>query len=340
MKHIYPDFYNKFKCIANKCPDSCCKDWDVVVDDESDKFYSTVNGEFGEKLRRLTITDNDGDRIFVSQNARCPFWNNDMLCDIYINLGEEHLCATCRNFPRITQDYTVFTEHTLSFACPEAARLMLAEDNAYKSFDNYDISFENVDYDAKFMQFLLKARKATSDIFTNRQKPFAQRLKEALAFNNMVQTLVDEEDFCSGFLNYDISESNHSKADCSFVFALHKKLEIMDDNWRSLLSEAEKYCNDKVISTEYDAEFERLSLYYIYRYYLNAIDSYDVLSTIKRIACAYLVVGKISSQTPDIVRLMQQCSKEVEHSYENSETLEFEFATSSDFSVDNFIDLI
>ena len=340
MKHIYPDFYNKFKCIANECPDSCCKDWDVVVDDESDRFYSTVSGDFGDKLRRLTVTDNDGDRIFVSQNSRCPFWNKDMLCDIYINLGEEHLCATCRNFPRITQDYTAFTEHTLSFACPEASRLMLAEDDAYKAFDNYDVDFEDVDYNADFMHFLLKARKATSKIFSNRQNSFAERLKQALAFNNMVQTLIDEEDFCSDFSDFDIPESNSEKSDYSFIFALHKKLEIMDSNWSKLLSEAEKYCNDKPISNEYDAEFERLALYYIYRYYLNAIDSYDALSTIKRIACAYIVIDKIALQTPDITRLMQQYSKEVEHSYENSETLEFEFATSAEFSVDNLINLL
>ena len=33
MKHIYPKYYKDFKCIANKCPDSCCKDWDVELDD-------------------------------------------------------------------------------------------------------------------------------------------------------------------------------------------------------------------------------------------------------------------------------------------------------------------
>lgn len=35
MKIAYHEFYRDFKCIANKCPDSCCKEWDVVVDDDT-----------------------------------------------------------------------------------------------------------------------------------------------------------------------------------------------------------------------------------------------------------------------------------------------------------------
>ena len=79
MKDIYPSYYDKFKCIANRCTDSCCKDWDVVVDSDTEDFYNSVHSELGEKIRRLTVTDGDGDRIFVSQNGRWAVWNSDML---------------------------------------------------------------------------------------------------------------------------------------------------------------------------------------------------------------------------------------------------------------------
>ena len=95
MKHYLPKYCEKFRCIANLCPDSCCRDWDVVVDDTSFDFYNTVKGEFGDRLRSLMTIDEDGDRIFIRQGEKCPFWNSDMLCDIYINLGENHLCHTC-----------------------------------------------------------------------------------------------------------------------------------------------------------------------------------------------------------------------------------------------------
>ena len=318
MIHIYPSYYKKFKCIANECPDSCCKDWDVVVDEESESFYNSVNTEFGEKIRRLTVTDNDGDRIFVSQNGKCPFWNKDMLCDIYINLGEEHLCETCKNFPRITQDYTDFVEHTLSLACPEGARLILEEENDYSEFDNFIYNESD-----KLMDFLLKARAKTSKIFKDRKLSFAQRLKEALRYNRDIQNSLDE-----------ISEPE-SVSDLSYIFELHNKLEIMSNEWKEILASASKNEPD----TNHDVEFERLALYYIYRYYLNAIDSYNVLSTIKRIACAYIVLSRCELER-DCTRLMQLYSKEVEHSYENSEMLEDEFYFVPQLSVDSLIRII
>ena len=70
MKSTCHEFYNEFMCIADKCPDSCCKGWDVVVDDETNEYYKTVGGDFGEKLKSLTEIDSDGDRIFISQDRK------------------------------------------------------------------------------------------------------------------------------------------------------------------------------------------------------------------------------------------------------------------------------
>ena len=73
MKHYFPKYCEKFRCIANLCPDSCCRDWDVVVDDTSFDFYNTAKGEFGDRLRSLMTIDEDGDRIFIRQGEKCPF---------------------------------------------------------------------------------------------------------------------------------------------------------------------------------------------------------------------------------------------------------------------------
>ncbi len=313
MIHIYPTYYQKFKCIANKCPDSCCKGWDIVVDDETDAYYSTVKGEFGDKIRKLTTTDSDGDRIFVSQNGRCPFWNKDMLCDIYINIGEEHLCRTCQNFPRLTQDYTAFTEHLLSFACPEASRLMLEEDNAYKDFTDVEYDFSDCDYDAEMMKILLEARKNTTEILADENYSFAENLSECLEYNQRIQNVFDGDE----------TEifSIENKSDIHTIFNMHKEFDIMTDEWRELLDKTDI---SKGISSNYDAQFKRLALYYVYRYYLTAIDTMNVVSTIKRIACAYVVIGNLLQVTNcSVEKLFTLYSKEVEHSYENTESFSF-----------------
>lgn len=51
MKTTYHEFYKDFKCIADKCPDSCCKEWDVVVDDDSYIKYKTQTGH-SEKTKK------------------------------------------------------------------------------------------------------------------------------------------------------------------------------------------------------------------------------------------------------------------------------------------------
>lgn len=317
MKNIYPSYFEKFKCIADKCPDSCCKGWDVVVDDETNEYYQSVGGKFGEKLKKLTEIDCDGDRIFVSQSGRCPFWNENELCDIYINLGESHLCKTCREFPRLTQDYTAFTEHLLSFACPEAARLILGTDNAYDDFKNYDLDFLQCDYNAELMRFLLGARDNLKDIFTDKSLPFSGRLNVAVQFCENVQSAIDEFDYSADVaIDRNCKEDIIHKKSLSYVFEMHKEFDIMTDEWREILCKASEHADEK-IPEQYDDLFEHMALYYIYRYFLTAVDSMNVLSTANRILCAYVVIGSaLLTGEYETEKLFCLYSKEVEHSTE------------------------
>ncbi len=345
MKHYYPDFYKKFKCIADKCPDSCCKDWDVVVDDESQAFYSTVNGDFGNKLNRVTAVDSDGDRIFVPQNGNCPFWNSQKLCDIYINLGEEHLCSTCRSFPRISQDYTVFCEHMLSFACPEAARLMLGSDMNF-DFETHVSPDTNPGYDVKIMNFLLQARKITFEILGKASLSFSAKLKSALTFNAEIQNMLDEENYNTDKLpKPETNFVSNTPKSCAFIFDLHKSLDIMSKEWRAALDKSANTSVNIEAVQSLESSFSALAKYYVLRYYLTAIDSFDVLVTLKRIVCAYKVCSHMLSASGNLsskecADIMQRYSKEVEHSYENSERLENEFCFSPDFSTENLLKII
>lgn len=334
MKDVYPSYYDKFKCIANRCTDSCCKDWDVVVDSDTEDFYNSVHSELGEKIRRLTVTDGDGDRIFVSQNSRCPFWNSDMLCDIYIGLGEEHLCKTCKDFPRVTADFSDFSEHFLSFACPEAARLILAEDNAYESFEAAEYELCSEYYDADCMRLLLSARSENAKILSDRSVSMAQRLKDCLVYNSNLQSAIygeEPEEF------RDETEPKSPK----FVYEFFKKLDYMHDDVQKLIELAES-AEDKPLTETHDNEFEKLALYCLYRYYLNSIDGMDVLSPIKRIVGEYVILSNALTANPelDLLDAMQKYSKEIEHSYENNEELDFEFMTNPDFSVENLLNIL
>ncbi|MGU8585132.1 flagellin lysine-N-methylase [Clostridium perfringens] len=124
MKVRVPNYFNEFKCIASECEDTCCAGWEIVIDDETHKRYENVEGEFGEILRSK-IVKSDGENIFLLNNGNCSFLNEKKMCEIYINLGEDHLCYTCQQFPRYTEEFLDLKEVGLSLSCPEAARIIL-----------------------------------------------------------------------------------------------------------------------------------------------------------------------------------------------------------------------
>ena len=112
-----PAYYNEFRCIASLCPDSCCKEWDVQVDAASAAVYRSLPGALGDRLREVLRTEDD-ETVMTIVDGRCPMWREDGLCRIQAELGEDALCRTCREFPRLTHDYGDFIERQLELSCP------------------------------------------------------------------------------------------------------------------------------------------------------------------------------------------------------------------------------
>ena len=109
MRITKPSYFDSFQCLAGACPDSCCQEWDVQVDEESAAFYRALPGDLGDRLRQVLKTE-DGETVMQIENRRCPMWRGDGLCHIQAELGHDALCKTCRDFPRLTHDYGNFTE--------------------------------------------------------------------------------------------------------------------------------------------------------------------------------------------------------------------------------------
>ena len=45
MRVFYPSYYEKFKCIADRCTHSCCVGWEISVDSDTREKYSEIGGE-------------------------------------------------------------------------------------------------------------------------------------------------------------------------------------------------------------------------------------------------------------------------------------------------------
>ena len=146
MYYLYPDYYKKFHCIADKCIDTCCAEWQIVIDDESLEKYRNYKGDYQQTLCQ-NIDWEEG--VFGhNKRGKCAFLRDDDLCDMYIHMGEDSLCTTCREYPRHTEEFENLREITLSLSCPEVAKIVMnttepitfvtKEDEADECYEEFD----------------------------------------------------------------------------------------------------------------------------------------------------------------------------------------------------------
>ena len=122
----YPLFYPDFACIGQACKDSCCRDWLIDIDFETAEKYQNMGGALGEKLRRK-LHKKDGEFYFdVEKDGRCPFLQEDGLCEIQRCRGEEELSKVCDAYPRRESMVYPYMQLDLHLSCEEAAKAILS----------------------------------------------------------------------------------------------------------------------------------------------------------------------------------------------------------------------
>ena len=102
MKTIKPDFYDTFQCTADKCTFTCCQEWKIAVDEKTEeKWKNYPNPDQESKMLCESVTEKDDTRIIaLNREKKCPFLDDNRLCKLVTNYGEEILSKTCQTFPR------------------------------------------------------------------------------------------------------------------------------------------------------------------------------------------------------------------------------------------------
>ncbi len=83
MLNRIPDYFDSFSCLAGACPDTCCGQWEIVVDPEAKARYLSVEGPLGGRIR-AALTEVDGEDCMVLDHGRCPLLTEDGLCSIVL----------------------------------------------------------------------------------------------------------------------------------------------------------------------------------------------------------------------------------------------------------------
>ena len=302
MKLIAPDYYEDFSCIAGECKHSCCVGWEIDIDEETLACYEAVDGAFGERLRAGIERTEEGACFRLCEDERCPFLNEQGLCDIILTLGEESLSQICTDHPRFCSFYSDRTEIGLGLCCEEAGRLILSREEKMKLVVLQDDGAEEpLSWEE---DRLFRIRNQLFDLAQDREKSISERLQELLdAFG-----IVSRKNF-SEWVNIFLS------------------LEIMDEAWAELLTSAKDFDGEDSMD-EWNVAWEQLLCYFLYRHVsetqanLGERVFFSVLCVLMiRRLFAYLRERDGDADMGELIELCRMYSCEIEYSEENTEAL-------------------
>ena len=306
-----PAYFDDFRCLASSCPDSCCKEWDVLIDEDTAKEYLAMPGPLGERLRQV-MYEEDGQHYFAIQSdRRCPMWRDDGLCRIQAEAGEQALCNTCRNFPRLTHDYGNFIERGLELSCPEAARLILSAPAA--PWITETAPGDECEYDEEAMEILLRTRQEALSILENRQYSPAEALALLLIHGYRSQEVLDgaEPEPFDAVGALDLARELACEGDSEALTAFFLNLEILTPQWKERLKAGWRPAALPELCRP-------LVRYFVERYYLQAVSDYDLVGRVKLTAVSCLLIAGLGG---DFTQTAQLYSKEIENNADNVDAI-------------------
>ncbi len=357
-----PNYYNRFQCIADKCPDTCCAGWSIVIDKKSKKKYKKYKGDFAGRMHN-SINWLEG--TFKQYEKRCAFLNDENLCDLYAEVGPDYLCKTCKRYPRHIEEFEDVREISLSLSCPEVAKIILSNEKKVKylskekecEVEEYD------DFDYFLFTKLMDVRDFAIDILQKRDLSIYERMGIVLGFVHDMQSRIDNgelfeidnllkkyqkdtslEKLCKKLAGYSSREIERFEIMNEAMGCLDA-LEVLDDNWTDMINQYRKilYNNGYESYNKYQKEFseyykgkeyeyEQLAVYFVFTYFCGAVYDEDAYSKMKLALMSTMILRELDVaiwvnnegkfSIEDQINICYKYSREVEHSDENLNLLE------------------
>lgn len=307
MKEYLLNYYSQFNCKAERCVHTCCKGWDMCIDENTLKNYKNCTSSFAPSLKKGINFKKA--RFKADKNGRCAFLNDKGLCEIIINLGEKSLCQICRDHPRFRSCFDDRVETGLGFACEEATRIILS---FKEKIQPVLVAEENCNKELCFIQAqLLKFRKNTLDIIQDRNSDINDRISAIL---KLCSAQIDESDYkkiVKRFISLERLEKSWGKR----LKGLNNSLSTQVNNELSL------YCEQFLVNSIYRFICEAEDVAYARAVVLACLFAWWIINSI------YQNEGAKQKEFESICDIVREYSAEVEYSQKNQNKL-FDFAYS------------
>lgn len=328
MINRVPSYFKEFTCIAEACEDTCCAGWDVVIDNQTYDSYCQMEGTFGDRLRSRMILDQDGDHIFVLDGDRCPFLNNENLCDIYKEKGEDYLSYTCKQYPRYMEEFGILKEIGISLSCPEAARIILGN-KSQTDFDlseDHEIGQQLEEEDKDILEIFLACRDTIIQILEMEDISFGIRAALIADFVAELQDKLDFSEFDAmkpirvkysdkSFLMQEISGFSMKKMndsmkyeDVKSYFETYRDIEhikpdplgiknVLETYWKSEEDRNIYLDQHQAFDQKYKEQYsiyKNILVYFIYRYFMKSFHDFDMSSKIKLAFMSIVMIKELA----------------------------------------------
>lgn len=290
MKTVMPDCCRSFACLAGACRHNCCLGWEIDIDDAALARYRAVPGELGQRLL-AAIDTHDTAHFRLTPEERCPFLNQDNLCDLILALGPDSLCQICADHPRFRNEFSDRTEMGFGLCCEAAGRLILGWQEPMKLLTVGDDGGGQMPDDEEAS--LLALRDGLIARMQDRSRPFAERLADLARRCRYPQR--PWHDWRAFLLS----------------------LERLDDAWGDALAALPD--DPATLPERWDVPFEQLTVYLLFRHLPGALEDGDVTGRVRYCVLIAKLLQALLAE-PELDALVELCrlySAEIEYSDEN-----------------------
>ncbi len=281
MKEIFPNYYEKFKCIADKCKHSCCIGWEIDIDEDTMELYNSIGDE-----NILENIEGKPPHFKLAKDERCPFLNQKGLCDIITQYGDGAICDICYLHPRFRNFYSSCEEIGLGLCCEEAARIILLENEKF---------FIPIPYDATCEEKLFFAkRQEIFKLLQNRDKSIRERFSK----------------LCKKY-GFEICTDK--------LYDIYISLERLDEGWTTELEKLKNFEFAEKIFEDDNLQifFEQLACYFVFRHFKGEVNEIE-FALLSCYVIGAMCINESFEKALDIARMY---SSEIEYSEENIETI-------------------
>ena len=318
---ITPNYYDKFQCIAGACKHSCCIGaWDIEVDEDTMERYLALEGEIGDRVK----TAIDSDNVFIRKDGKCPMFTCDGLCEL-VKCGAG-LCVTCDEYPRFTRDYDDYIEKGLALSCEVAADIILSNKDKVKFVG------DTGECEDELFPLLHYARNEIFKILQDRENDILKRIRLVLDYGRELREHINNNDY--EVFSYTPGDIDGKRCDIAPYLEFIDTLPVSDEGWHSMIENATHPQEiDEVVA-------EQLAVYFVHRYFLQAVFDCDPLAKLKFMALSVMAILYIGESTGDVIDAARMYSVEIEHNEDGIDEIYDEFMFNDQLSFKNIINMI